>query len=142
MFEIHYHFYHSKPVSINQQFKEKEKVVKLLNHLTSAGYEYPLKDINRYILYSMFAMLKQIPNLTLILVNNNTQDAITFSCFEKNIIIRTGSVIDKIYGDRQEVKLNDIKNLDILSNNNNSLFNCGVKSSLTLSYKDEFKITI
>jgi hypothetical protein len=142
MFEIHYHFYHSKPVSINQQFKEKEKVVKLLNHLTSAGYEYPLKDINRYILYSMFQALIKIPNLSLILVNTETQEAISFNCFEKNIIIRTGSVIDKIYGDRQEVKLNDIKNLDILSNNNNSLFNCGVKSSLTLSYKDEFKITI
>jgi hypothetical protein len=141
MFEIHYHFYHSKPVSINQQFKEKEKVVKLLNHLTKAGYEYPLKQINRYILYNMFQALRKIPNLTLILVNIETQDAISFACCDNNIIIRTGSTIDKIYENRQEIKLSDIKNLDILSSNN-SLFNCGVKSSLTLSYKDDFKITI
>jgi|LakMenE01Jun11ns_1017448.scaffolds.fasta_scaffold9327532_1 hypothetical protein len=142
MFEIHYNYFHSNPITIDRQFKEKNKIVSLLNYITKAGYEYPLKQVNRYILYTMFQALRKIPNLTLILVNIKTQDAITFSCFEKNIIIRTGSVIDKIYGDRQEVKLNDIKNLDILSNNNNSLFNCGVKSSLTLSYKDEFKITI
>ena len=141
MFEIHYNYFHSNPITIDRQFKEKNKIVSLLNYITKAGYEYPLKQVNRYILYTMFQALRKIPNLTLILVNIKTQDAITFSCFEKNIIIRTGSVIDKIYGDRQEVKLNDIKNLDILSNNN-SLFNCGVKSSLTLSYKDEFKITI
>lgn len=141
MFEIHYHFYHSNPVSINQQFKEKEKVVKLLNHLTSNWYEYPLKNVTRYVLYNMFAMLKQIPNLSLILVNTETQEAISFNCIDKMIIIRTGSTIDKLYGNRQEIRLNDIKNLDILSNNN-SLFNCGVKSSLTLSYKDDFKITI
>ena len=86
-------------------------------------------------------MLKQIPTLSLILVNTETQEAISFNCIDKMIIIRTGSTIDKLYGNRQEVRLNDIKNLDILSNNN-SLFNCGVKRSLTLSYKDDFKITI
>lgn len=142
MFEIHHHFYHSKPVNANQHFKENEKVVKLLNHLTANGYEYPLKNITRYVLYSMFTMLKQIPKLSLILVNTKTQEAISFDCIDNSIIIRTGSTIDQIYGNRQEVKLNDIKNLDILFDTNFSLFNCGVKRSLTLSYKDNFKITI
>jgi hypothetical protein len=142
MFEIHYNYFHSNPITIDRQFKEKNKIVSLLNYITKAGYEYPLKQVNRYILYTMFQALRKIPNLTLILVNIKTQDAISFSYCNNSIIIRSGSTISKIYENRKEVKLNDIKNLDILTKNNISLCNCEVSKSLALYYKDEFMITI
>ncbi len=141
MFEIHYQFFHSKPISTERYFKERDYIINMLVKLRSFGYEFPLKKVDNFLISQIISYVKVNKFLTLFIVNIKTDEAITFSYVKGEIIIRKGSTVDKQYQIISRIKLSDIKELDVTSKYNVSLCDLKIDSSMTLTNKD-FSITI
>jgi hypothetical protein len=141
MFEIHYQFFHSKPISTERYFKEREYIINMLVNLRSFGYDFPLKKVDNFLISQIISYVKVNKFLTLFIVNTKTDEAITFSHVKGEIIIRKGSTVDKQYQLIFRIKLSDIKELDVTSKYNVSLCDLKIDSSMTLTNKD-FSITI
>ena len=141
MFEIHYQFFHSKPISTERYFKERDYIINMLVKLRSFGYDFPLKKVDNFLISQIISYVKVNKFLTLFIVNIKTDEAITFSYVKGEIIIRKGSTVDKQYQIISRIKLSDIKELDVTSKYNVSLCDLKIDSSMTLTNKD-FSITI
>jgi len=141
MFEIHYQFFHSKPISTERYFKERDYIINMLVKLRSFGYDFPLKKVDNFLISQIISYVKVNKFLTLFIVNIKTDEAITFSYVKGEIIIRKGSTVDKQYQIISRIKLPDIKELDVTSKYNVSLCDLKIDSSMTLTNK-EFSITI
>ena len=141
MFEIHYQFFHSKPISTERYFKERDYIINMLVKLRSFGYDFPLKKVDNFLISQIISYVKVNKFLTLFIVNIKTDEAITFSYVKGEIIIRKGSTVDKQYQIISRIKLPDIKELDVTSKYNVSLCDLKIDSSMTLTNKD-FSITI
>jgi len=141
MFEIHYEFFHSKPISTERYFKERDYIINMLVNLRSFGYDFPLKKVDNFLISQIISYVKVNKYLTLFIVNIKTDEAITFSYVKGEIIIRKGSTVDKQYKIITRIKLADVKELDASSKYNVSLCELKIDSSMTLTNKD-FSITI
>jgi len=141
MFEIHYQFFHSKPISTERYFKERDYIINMLVKLRSFGYDFPLKKVDNFLISQIISYVKVNKFLTLFIVNIKTDEAITFSHCKGEINIRKGSTVDKQYQIISRIKLPDIKELDVTSKYNVSLCDLKIDSSMTLTNK-EFSITI